>query len=131
MNVHLFGKVDSPRVASCIKKTAADQSDSFDQISIKTVENNFCMDDFLSSFHETSVAIKVCVDVINILQKGAFRWTKFISNNRSILQALPTNNDSPKLTEINLPVNDIPIELALVILCNPQTDTFYIKYTLK
>ena len=71
MNVHLFGKVDSPCIANwTIKKTAADQSDSFDQISIKTIVSDFYMDGFLSSFHEISVAIKVCLYVINILQKG-------------------------------------------------------------
>ena len=132
MNVHLFGKVHSPCIANwTIKKTAADQSDSFDQISIKTIENNFYMDDFLSSFHEISVVIKVCVDVTNILQKGVFRLTKFISNNLSLLQALPTSNNSPILTEMNLSVNDIPIERAFGILWNPETDTFHIKYTLK
>ena len=132
MNVHFFGKVDSPCTVNwTIKKTAADQSDFFDQISIKTIESDFYMDDFLSSFHEISVAIKVCVDVINILQKGGFRLTKFISNNRSLLQALPTSNISPKLTEINLSVKDIPIERALGVLWNPETDTFHIKYTLK
>ena len=89
------------------------------------------MDDFLSPFHKISVAIKVCIDVINILQKEAFRLTKFISNNCSILQALPTNNVSPKLAEINLSVNDIPIERVLGILWNPETDTFHKEYTLK
>ena len=45
MNVHLFGKVDSTCIANwTIKKNAADQSDSFDQISIKTIENDFYMD---------------------------------------------------------------------------------------
>ena len=132
MNVHLFRKVDSPCIANwTIKKTAADQSNSFDQISIKTIENDFYIDDFLSSFHEISVAIKLFVDVINIFQKGAFRLTKFISNNRSLILAFPTSNISPKLTEINLSVNDIPIERALGILWNPETDTFHIKYTLK
>ena len=132
MNVHLFSKVDSPCIANwTIKKTAADQSDSFDQISIKTIESDFNMGDFLSSFHKISVAVKVCVDVINILQKGGLRLTKFISNNRSLLQALPTSNISPKLTEINLSVKDIPIERALGVLWNPETDTFHIKYTLK
>ena len=71
------------------------------------------MYDFLSSFHEISVAIKVCIDVITILQKGDFRLTKFISNNCTILQALPTNNVSPKLAEINFPLNNFPIERAL------------------
>ena len=89
------------------------------------------MDDFLSSFHEILVAIKRCIDGINILQKGGFPLTKLISNNCSILQALPINNVSPKLTEINLSVNDISIERALRILWNPETDTFHVKYTLK
>ena len=95
MTFHLFGKVDPPCIANwAIKKTAADQSDFFDQISIKNIENDFYMDDFLSSFHELSVAIKVCIDVISMLQKGGFRLTKLISNNRSMLHALPTNNVS-------------------------------------
>ena len=89
------------------------------------------MDDFLSSFHEISDALKVCVDVTNILQKGDSRLTKFISNNRSMLQALPTNSVSPKLTEINLAVNDILIERSVGILWNPEKDTFHVKYTLK
>ena len=132
MNVRLFGKVDSPCIANwTIKKTAADQFDSFDQISIKTIESDFYMDDFLSSFHEISVAIKVCLDVINISQNGGLRLTKFISNNHSLLQAFPTSNISPKSTEINLSVNDIPIERAFGILWNPETDIFHIKYTLK
>ena len=74
------------------------------------MENDFHMEDFLSSFHEISVAIKVCLDVMNTLQNEGFRLAKFISNNRSIHQALPTNKVSPKLTEINLSVNDISIE---------------------
>ena len=71
MNIHLFGKVDSPCIANwTIRKTATDQSDFFDQISIKTIESDFYIDNFLSSFHEISIARKVCVDVINILQNG-------------------------------------------------------------
>ena len=95
------------------------------------MENDFHMEDFLSSFHEISVAIKVCLDVINISQNGGFRLTKFISNNHSLLQVFPTSNISPKSTEINLSVNDIPIERAFGILWNPETDIFHIKYTLK
>ena len=69
MNVHLFGKVNS---LSNVQKSAMDQSDFFDQISIKTIEINFYMNDFLSSFHEIFDAVKVFDDVINILQKGGF-----------------------------------------------------------
>ena len=90
------------------------------------------MSNFLSLFHEISDVIKVCIDDINILQKRSFRLTKFNSNNRSILQALPSDKVSPKITEINLSVNDIAIELPLGILWNLGTDIFHInnKYTL-
>ena len=67
------------------------------------------MYNFLSSFHKTSDAVKVFIDVINMLQKGDFLLTKFILKNRLILQALPKNNVSPKLTEINHSVNDVAI----------------------
>ena len=70
MNVHLFDKVDSPCIVNwTIKKTAAGQSESFDLISIRAMEGGFYMDNFLSSFHEISVAIKVYLDVINILEE--------------------------------------------------------------
>ena len=73
MNFHLFGKVHSSCIVTwTIKKTSADQSNSFEQISTKTIESNFYMDDFLSLFHEISVTIKVCIDVKNILQTGGF-----------------------------------------------------------
>ena len=72
----------------------------------------------------------MCIDVLNILQKGGFRLTKFVSNNSSILQTLPTNSVSPKLTETNLS-GDISIERGLGIVWNPETDIFYIKYSLK
>ena len=80
----------------------------------------------MSSFHEISVAIKVCVDVLNILQKGGFFQTimQYFKLYQQILSL-------QKLTGINPSVNDIPIEQALQILWNPKTDTLYIKYTLK
>ena len=90
MNVHLFGKIDSPLIANCtVKRSAKDQSELFDTVSVKIIEENFYMDDFLSSFHDTTEAIKICSNVINILSQGVFRLHKFISNNRSILSSLP------------------------------------------
>ena len=125
MNVHWFGKVDFPYIANwTIKKSVKKRSGSFHQIFITTIGNDFCMDNFLSQFQEISVEIKLCIDVIHILQKGGFILTKFISNNRSTFKAFSTKNVSPKLPEINLSVDDIPIERGLRILWNPETDTF-------
>ena len=63
--------------------------------------------------------------------KGRFPINQILFRSSSILQVLPKNHVSPKLTDINLIINDIPIEQALGILWNLETDTFHIKYTVK
>ena len=132
MNVHLFSKIDSPCITNwTVKRSAKDQSEFFDTVSIKTIEENFYMDDFLSSFHDTAEVIKIRSNVINILSQGGFRLQKFISNNHSILSSLPQANISSKITAINLDLNEIPVERALGIPWNPESDTFKIKYVPK
>ena len=111
-----------------MKRSAKDQFEFYDTVSIKTIEENFCMDDFLSSFHDTAEAIEICNNLINILSQGDFRLHKFISNNRPILSSLPQANVSPKFTAIDLDLNEIPVERALGILWNPESDTFKVKY---
>ena len=130
MNVHLFGKVDSPSIANwTIKKNCSRPiwllwPNFYQNHRKRLLHGRFLV--FISWDFSCS---KVCLDIINILKRGGFRLIKFISDNRSILQALSTNNVSPKLTEINLSVNDIPIEQTLGILWNTGKDTFHIKYT--
>ena len=132
MNVHLFGKVDSPCIANwTLKRTATDQLEFYDQSSIDAICDDFYMDDYLKSFQTSNEAIKTCHDIIEILLKGGFHLTKFVSNSRQILNALPPEDVSPKLTSIDLDLDDIPIERALGILWNPESDTLQIKYTPK
>ena len=77
------------------------------------------MDDFLSSFHNILVAIKGRFPIDQIYFKQLLNTSSF------------TNNVSPKLTEINLSVNNTPINPALGIMWNSKTDIFHIKYKLK
>ena len=50
INVHLFGKVDSPCCANwALKKSASDQKDQYDEKGVKSVNLDFYMDDFLNS----------------------------------------------------------------------------------
>ena len=61
--------------------------------------------------------------------KGRFPINQISIKSSSILQVLPKNNVCPKLPDVNLTINDIPIEQTLGILWNLETDTFHIKYT--
>ena len=50
------------------------------------------MDDFLDSFSSQREAINTCKEISEILKKGGFHLTKFVSNDREILQSLPQDN---------------------------------------
>ena len=50
------------------------------------------MDDFLDSFSSQIEAINTSKEISEILKKGGFHLTKFVSNDREILQSLPQDN---------------------------------------
>ena len=79
MNVHLFGKADSPCIANwCIRKCADDQKDQFDSDVIKLVKENFYMDDFLNSAYSAETLIKLALSIIKLLQKDHLYQTSLL-----------------------------------------------------
>ena len=53
MNVHLFGKTDSPSCSNwALKKTALDNCKKFNVHAATAVLNKFYMDNYLDSFEE-------------------------------------------------------------------------------
>ena len=85
MCVHIFGKVDSPCCANwALKRTAIDNKSKFSLRAIKAVLECFYMDDYVDSFPDLEAAIKVIVEVIQLLKLGGFNLIKFVSNNSEI-----------------------------------------------
>ena len=77
MNVHLFGKVDSP--CFCIwalNKTASDNTVKKISRAEEAITDNFYMFCYLDSFRTVQEAIKVLNDVTNALSEGGFQLTK-------------------------------------------------------
>ena len=130
INVHLFGKADPP--CCCIwalNKTASDKIIKIASPTEEAITNNFYMDDYLYLFHTVKDAIKVPNDITNALSEGGFHLTKWVSNDQQILKALPSQEVSSTL--INLDFDDISIERALGIIWNPGTDALQIKVIAK
>ena len=50
------------------------------------------MDDFLDSFSSQIEAINICEEISEILKKGGFYLTKFVSNDKEILKSLPQDD---------------------------------------
>ena len=130
MNVHLFGKVDSPCCANwALKKSASDQRGNYDDKVIGAVEKDFYMDDFLSSQPTKSEAAELAIQMIKLLSTGSFRLTKWISNDRDVIKSLPSSEVSTKIVSLDL--KDLPIERALGVLWDTENDVLFIKAVLK
>ena len=66
------------------------------------------------------------LELMRMLRKGNFRLTKFISNDKDVLAAIPAEERTIK----NLDLDKLPIERALGQQWNIDTDTFSVKTSL-
>jgi hypothetical protein len=130
MKVHLFGAVSSPSCCSfAIQKTAEDNKDSFDAETIQTVMRNFYVDDCLKSVENDLVAITLVQQLRQLMAKGGFRLTKWLSNSRRVLEAIPESERAA--TVKNLDLEDLSIERALGNHWNIEMDVFGYNVTIK
>ena len=123
MSVHIFGKIDSSIANWVLKKTAKDQAKSYSKRAIESILEHFYMDDFLDLFSSQTKAINTWREISEILKKGGFHLTKFVSNDREILKSLPQS--------VNLDLEKILLERALGMLRNPDNDTIKVKAVMK
>ena len=108
MQVHVFGAASSPCVAnSSLQRVADDNADAFGPSVIAAVKKNFYVDDVLPSANDEQSAICLA----DILVKGGFNLTKFTSNSKEVLAAIP--NDKRSKPELDLDLDELPIERAL------------------
>ena len=128
MNVHLFGKIDSPCIANwTLQKTVKDNKDQISFRSSRALLENFYMDDYLDSFPTTQKAIKTCIELIKTLSSGGFKLTKFISNSPKILKELLPYGVSQKHSIVDLDLQNTPIQRTLGVLLDTENDLLKVK----
>jgi len=109
MTVHVFGAVDSPCCANyALQRAAVDQQGKFSEDAINAVRRNFYMDDLLASKQSSDEATGLAKDLIGILATGWFRLTKWMSNSREVLAAIPSSEVACDI--IHLDRNELPQE---------------------
>ena len=90
MNVHLFGGASSPSCSNfALHKTAEDHSGQFSSQAVETVKRNFYVDDCLKSVASERVAIQLAKELRELLAKGGFRLTKWMSNSSAVIATIP------------------------------------------
>lgn len=126
MLVHIFGATSSPCCANTsLRKTATDNEQNYDSEVIETVRRNFYVDDCLKSVPTTEQAIKYAEQLIKLLKEGGLRLTKFNSNCRDVLASIPAEERANP--SMNLDLDLLPVERALGLHWNAETDTFQFK----
>ena len=76
MLVHLFGGASSPSCAKyALKRTAEDNKEDFDAVTIATVKRNFYVDDCLKSVPTNPKAVKLVSELRELLSRGGFHLT--------------------------------------------------------
>ena len=120
---HLFGATSSPSCANlCLKKTASIYQSEFDPVTVQTVKKNMYVDDLMKSVNSPEIAIRLSSQLRELLAKGGFRLTKWLSNDRKVLAEIPQSERASSV--VNLDIEDLPTACALGLKWNVETDKF-------
>ena len=130
MTVHLFGGVLSPSCANyALQKTADDNKANFAAEIVSSVKRNFYVDDCLKSVKSDEDAIRQVRDLTELLKKGGFRLTKWLSNSRTVVESVPESERAMSVKDLDF--DRIPIERALGVHWCVSSDTFRFKVNIK
>ena len=130
MMVHLFGATSSPSCANFgLRRTAEDNCQEFSKEAVDSVQDNFYVDDCLKSVPSETEAVGLVNELRTLLSKGGFRLTKWISNSRKVIDSIPLSERAGSVKDLLL--DQLPIERALGVRWDVESDTFGFKISVK
>ncbi|XP_064650125.1 uncharacterized protein LOC135501515 [Lineus longissimus] len=125
MKVHLFGAVSSPSCSNlALQRTAKDHKEGYQVETINAMLRSFYVDDCLESIESEAKAVALIKELRKICQEGGFKLTKWLSNRRSVLDFVPTEERSKGAKTLNLDEDDLPTERTLGVTWQVETDSF-------
>ena len=120
---HVFGAKSSPSIADfCLKKTAELESKGIMSEAVATVKKNMYVDDLMKSTSTVEKAITLVGQLRELLARGGFRLTKWCSNRREVLAAIPESERAKSV--VNLHIDRLPTESTLGVKWNVEVDKF-------
>ncbi|XP_072043021.1 uncharacterized protein [Amphiura filiformis] len=107
MRVHVFGATSSPSVASyALKKAANDNEQDHGKRSVPTEEEG----------------IEIASNITALLKNAGFNLTKWLSNSRKLLEAIPVKERAKEVKELDLSHDALPTERTLGVLWHVEED---------
>ncbi|VDP85303.1 unnamed protein product [Echinostoma caproni] len=117
-----YGATSSPFCAAfSLRQLASDHAEDFDDITTRTLKENFYVDDCLVSVDSEAIAVRL-VDQLRTLLKHGFRLHKWVNNNKAVLQIIPSSDGAAKL--VNLGLTDPEIQRILGLCWRVEEDCF-------
>ena len=91
MSIHdtFLGAKSSPTCANYAWHKVAKDNAVNDESIVRTVQRNFYMDDFLKSVRTPQEAFEIYQKVKDILMKGGYNWTKWITSDDEVKSQIP------------------------------------------
>ena len=130
MLVHLFGATSCRSCANFgLRRAADDKQGVFSKEVIDTVRRNFYVDDCLKCVRNEVEAIPLVSGLRELVSKGEFRLTKWISNSRRVIESVPISERALSVKDHLL--DQLPIERALGVRWDVGSDALGFKITLK
>ena len=132
MKVHLFGGRWSPSCCSFVlQRTAEDHRGDYDMVVVDSAINDFYVDDLLKSMGDEEKAVMMVEQLRDLMSKGGFRLTKWISNNRTVLASIEEKERAKQVRDLDLNFEALPIERALGVYWDVEMDRFSYHIVLK
>jgi len=129
MNVHLFGGTWSPSCCNfALQQLAKDNENHFETVTVNTVLRNFYVDDCLKSVDDENEAIELVRELTDLLSRGGFKLTKWVSTSRKVLASMIEADRSQGVKNIDLCYREkLPTDRALGVSWNVENDCFVFK----
>ena len=123
MDVHIFGAMSSPSIAAfALRRAALDKETRADLATVETVLENIYVDNLCKSCTSVKQAISLVDQLRRLLSSGGFRITKFLSNNKQVLDSIPPEDHAAAIDDRQLPTHK-----TLGVFWNAETDQLEVK----
>ena len=92
-----------------------------------TVEQNFYVDDLLTSVQSSEKAVHLLKEVNALLASGGFQMARWASNRPKVPETIPASFLAPHLHKVDLYDEDLPLRKALRLVWDVNADQLRIK----
>ena len=132
MAAQIFGANLSPSVVNyCLRRTAEDYGDKYDDEVVKTIRRHFYVDNLLKATDDEERCKSLVKDLMSLCSEGGFRLNQWTSNNKNILAEIPEAERDNSVALLDLSKDELPTERTLGVHWDMKLDCFTFLINLK